>query len=160
MAGQNMYLVIRTSREDDLPAVLILMNQLSNFTQGEERFELEHLQKLHLEMSNQPDFYYNLVCEKQGKIVGFLSLIFYRTLYHRGGTALINELIIDEGQRGQGLGGRLIERAVAEARRRGMDEIEVGTEKSNLAAQKFYRQAGFDEEYLLLGIEFDENSSL
>ncbi len=42
----------------------------------------------------------------------------------------------------------------AEARRRGMDEIEVGTEKTNLAAQRFYRRVGFDEEYVLLGEDF------
>lgn len=51
------------------------------------------------------------------------------------------------------MGRLLIERAVEEARRGGMDEIEVGTEKGNAAALRFYRSNGFEEEYVLLGME-------
>jgi ribosomal protein S18 acetylase RimI-like enzyme len=32
-----------------------------------------------------------------------------------------------------------------------MDEIEVGTELSNTLAQKFYKKASFNEEFMLLG---------
>ena len=40
--------------------------------------------------------------------------------------------------------------------RRGMYDIEVGTEKTNLKAIDFYKSIGFDEEYILLGREFGE----
>ena len=48
----------------------------------------------------------------------------------------------------------MVERAKEEALRRGMDELEVGTEKTNEGAQAFYKKCGFDEEYVLLGMEF------
>ncbi len=38
---------------------------------------------------------------------------------------------------------------------RGLDELEVGTEKTNQGAQRFYQKCGFDQEYVLLGMEFD-----
>jgi hypothetical protein len=40
-----------------------------------------------------------------------------------------------------------------EALARGMDEIEVSTERDNGLARQFYRRQGFDEEYVLLGME-------
>jgi len=36
-----------------------------------------------------------------------------------------------------------------------MDELEVGTETGNGPARQFYRKCGFDEEYVLLGMEFE-----
>ena len=87
-------------------------------------------------------------------VVGFLSAVFYETPFHDKGTCLINELIVDADSRGSGVGRSLVETAKAEAKRRGMDEIEVGTEKTNLAAQRFYKRLGFDEEFVLLGQDF------
>ncbi len=154
----NIYMdAIRECEERDLPAVLGLMQQLSEFTTDRPQFKLEHFQRLLAEMSANPQVYYNLVCEVDGRVSGFLSLIFYRSLFHTGGTALINELVVDRNLRGRGLGRQLVEAAMGEARRRGMDEIEVGTEKDNLSAQDFYRKTGFDEEYVLMGMEFGED---
>ena len=68
---------------------------------------------------------------------------------------MINELVVDQEYRGRSLGRALVTEAISLARAYGMDEIEVGTEITNLAAQAFYHKAGFDEEYVLLGMEFD-----
>ncbi len=130
------------------------MQQLGEFGHGENQFTLEHFQRLFAEMNAIPASYHNLVCEVDGQVRGFLSLVFYGSFFHRVGTALINELVIDSKQRGLGLGRQLIDAAIAEARARGMDEIEVGTEVNNLAAQQFYKKCGLNEEYVLLGMEF------
>lgn len=87
-------------------------------------------------------------------MVVFLSSVFYETPFHDKGTCLINELIVRKDRRGTGIGRALVEAVQAEARRRGMDEIQVGTEKTNLAAQRFYKRVGFDEEFVLLGEDF------
>ncbi len=147
-------ITIRPCTSEDLPKVLELMRQLAEFAHGETEFLLDHFQRLFEEMSAAPSVYLNLVCKIDGQVSGFLSLVFYTSFFHQVGTALINELVIDQARRGLGLGRQLIEAAVSEARARGMDEIEVGTEITNLAAQEFYRKSGFDEEYVLLGMEF------
>jgi GNAT superfamily N-acetyltransferase len=152
-------IVIRTCQLADLPVVKALMEQLGENAHLQSLLTLERLQQIAAEMDSLPQIYLNLVCVQEEVVVGFLSLIFYRTFFHQGGTALINELVGDRQQRGRGFGAHLIEAAIFEARVRGMDEIEVGTEKANLEAQKFYHRAGFDEEYLLLGMEFEENNS-
>ncbi len=130
------------------------MQQLGEFAHGENQFQLEHFQSLFEKMKANPATYHNLVCEVDGRVCGFLSLVFYGSFFHRVGTTLINELVIDSGQRSLGLGRQLIEAAIAEARARNMDEIEVGTEVTNLAAQQFYKKCGLNEEYVLLGMEF------
>ncbi len=147
-------ITIRPCKKDDLPAVLNLMQQLGEFAHGDDQFSLEHFQSLLGEMDASPAAYCNLVCELDGVVCGFLSLVFYQSFFHRVGTALINELVIDRSRRGSGLGRQLIEAAIAEARARSMDEIEVGTEVTNLAAQQFYNKNGFTEQYVLLGMEF------
>lgn len=148
--------LIRPCEIDDLPAVQRLLEQLNEVAHIQSPLDAQHLRDLWREMSAAPEIYLNLVCEVQGQVAGFLSLIFYRTFFHHGGTALINELVVDAAWRGQGLGQALIAHAVSAARERGMDEVEVGTEHDNLPAQAFYQRAGFNESYLLLGMEFDE----
>jgi GNAT superfamily N-acetyltransferase len=146
--------VIRVCRAEDLPAVRDLLCQLDEVAHNQSDFEPARLAALLEHMAAAPQFYHNLVAEAEGRVVGFISVIFYKTHFHRGGTALINELVVDRAVRGTGIGRALVERAISEAQNRGMDEVEVGTEQDNLAAQAFYHKCGFDEEYLLLGLEF------
>jgi GNAT superfamily N-acetyltransferase len=73
-----------------------------------------------------------------------------RTAAHPAPSALIDEVVVDERMRGRGVGRKLIEAAVSEARRMGCCEIEVSTERSNGAARRFYAECGFDEESVLL----------
>ncbi|MGE5630198.1 MAG: N-acetyltransferase family protein [Caulobacteraceae bacterium] len=146
---------IRECKLDDLPEVILLMNELKEVASGGDQIEPENVRTIFLEMEKFPEIYLNLVAEVSGKVVGFISIIFYRTVFHKGGTALINELIITNSERGKGIGHSLIQRAKEEALARRLDEIEVGTEKTNLAAQRFYRKNGFDEEYVLMGMEFE-----
>jgi ribosomal protein S18 acetylase RimI-like enzyme len=150
--GNN--LMIRNCEERDLPDVKNLMGQLGEVAHFTSEFSLERIREISREMSRAPEVYLNLVGEDNGRTIGFISLIFYKTFFHYGGTALINELIVDVKMRGLGVGQKLIDAAINEAKKHGMDEIEVGTEKNNLKAQHFYQKAGFDEEYFLLGMEF------
>lgn len=150
-------ITIRKCRKEDLGEVINLMRELSEVAHGWEGPQTSgELEDLHAHMERYPEIYWNIFAEVEGQTAGFLSVIFYKTFFHEGGTALINELIVGKAFRGRGIGTALIEATKAEALKRGMDEIEVGTEQTNIAAQKFYKGNGFDEEYVLLGMEFDE----
>lgn len=146
--------IIRPCKSADLPAVLELMKELAEVAHGECAPDLATMTQVFEHMQNAPAFYLNLVAEVEGRVAGFMSLIFYKTVFHRGGTALINELVLGRTFRGRGIGTALIERAKKEALDRGLDELEVGTESSNTGALSFYRKCGFESEYVLLGLEF------
>jgi ribosomal protein S18 acetylase RimI-like enzyme len=148
--------VVRGMLSTDLGEVRALLAELAAHTaHGAEHLGGIDAGGILAAMAGMPDVYSNWVAVEGARVVGFLSLVFYKTLFHPGGTALINELVVAGDRRGRGIGQGLVTRAVAEARARGMDEIEVGTEKGNAAAQSFYRAVGFEEEYVLLGMEFD-----
>jgi ribosomal protein S18 acetylase RimI-like enzyme len=150
-------MAVRTCEEKDLPAVVGLITQLAEVSKIEKEFQLNQFRKMFQKMAELPDIYSNYVYETNGKVTGFISIVFYMTFFHRVGTAQVNELVVDDHFRGQGIGQALMQAAELEARQRGMDELEVGTEKENQAAQQFYRKYGFDEEYILFGMEFDKD---
>lgn len=156
LGGKKMSVIeIRLCKQSDLPNVISLMNELKEVASSGHQLELENVQTIFSDMEKLPEIYLNLVAEVSGKVVGFISMIFYKTIFHKGGTALINELIITQSERGKGIGHSLVQRAKEEALARGLDELEVGTEKTNEAAQQFYRKCGFNQEYILIGMEFD-----
>jgi ribosomal protein S18 acetylase RimI-like enzyme len=148
--------VVREMLPPDLGQVRTLLAELAAYTaHGDVNRGEADREGILAAMTRMPDIYSNWVAVEGARVVGFLSLVFYKTLFHAGGTALINELVVAGDRRGRGIGRALVARAAGEAQARGMDEIEVGTEKGNAAAQSFYRAVGFDEEYVLLGMEFD-----
>ncbi len=146
---------VRFCEDKDLPAVVELINQLSEASGIQKEFQLSHFWKLFNTMIDHPEMYANFVYDSDGKVTGFISIVFYKTFFHRVGTAQVNELVVDKNYRGQGIGHALMKAAEEEARRRNMDELEVGTENENHLAQKFYRKYGFNEEYVLFGMEFE-----
>ena len=148
-------MAVRPCEEKDLPDVVGLITQLADVSSIEKEFQVAAFRKIFQKMAALPDVYANYVYESDGKVAGFISVVFYMTFFHRVGTAQVNELVVDDHYRGKGIGQALMQAVESESRLRGMDELEVGTEKENLPAQQFYRKYGFDLEYILFGKEFE-----
>lgn len=146
---------IRAWRESDLSAIRELLDQLNGDLGLPDRVDPADLEAHFRAMAGDPA-YGNFVYEEGGRIDGLITWAHYRSLLHRKGTALINELVVRRGRMGSGIGSALLRRAIEEARLAGMDEIEVGVMKENARAIEFYKKNGMDEEYFLLGREFGE----
>ena len=144
---------IRQAVEADAEAVAGLLEELSNHVGGPAGFNAGTAASVFREMNGLPGMYVNLAAEENGLVTGFCSLVLYKTPFHTGGTALISVLVVSSRHRGKGIGTALLNRAKRIAGERGMDEIEVGTEKANLGAQAFYRKNGLKLEYALFGEE-------
>jgi ribosomal protein S18 acetylase RimI-like enzyme len=140
---------VRKCTIDDAPEVAALLHELWPV---ELMLDLSRTEELLLEMQQQPDVYSNLVAVGQsGEVLGFLSIVFYKSFLHHTGSALINELVVRPDARGMGVGRALVNSAVQEASLRGMDDIEVSTGEANDPAIALYRAAGLDETYVMLG---------
>jgi len=63
--------------------------------------------------------------------------------------ALLEDVIVDPTRRGQGLGGRLVDAAIAFAREAGCRRITLMTDADNADAQRFYRRHGFEASTML-----------
>lgn len=141
---------IRPARAQDAPHVVRLMRQLEAFTHGKVGPGVEGRFKFMLTLTH-----YNVcVAEEDNQVIGLITASVRPTLWHAGPVALIDELIVDEAARGRGVGKALIDAIVTWARKRGASEIEVSTEKDNVAAQAFYLRHGFEHESVLLEMEF------
>jgi len=145
---------VRELRSGDLDAVASLLGQLGEVTNAGGPVEDRSVHKMYELMVRFPDVYRNYVAVEHSRVVGLISLVFYKTFLHAGGTALINELVVSGSERGRGIGAQLIKAGIAAARECGMDEIEVGTERANRLARRFYKHIGFNMEYVLFGMEF------
>ncbi|MBS1252450.1 MAG: Aminoalkylphosphonate N-acetyltransferase [Anaerolineales bacterium] len=141
---------IRLAQAKDAPDVVRLMGQLEAFAHGEVGAGLEGRFKYMLTLTH----CHLCVAEDDDQVIGLISAAVRPTLWHPGPVAVIDELIVDQTARGQGVGKALINAVVTWARKRGASEIEVSTEKDNEAAQSYYRDRGFDHESVLLEMEW------
>ncbi len=78
------------------------------------------------------------------KIVGFASLTVKGNLWQEGYLGHIDELVVDEPYRRQGIGTRLLEHMIDLARRMDCRRIEVESALYRTDAHKFYEQRGFE----------------
>ena len=147
---------IRQATIEDSAVIAHLMTQLMEAS-GYEGWQVspEQVEERLRKMAD--NAYQVLLAEDEGQVVGLLSLSFRRTFFHSAPSALIDELVVEQGHRRQGIGQQLVVEAIERCRAAGCCEIEVSTERSNEAAQEFYRQHGFSHEAVLFELEFGEN---
>lgn len=145
---------VRELRSGDLDAIVSLLGKLGEVTSTGSPVKDRVVHRTYELMARFHDVYRNYVAVEHSRVVGLISLVFYKTLLHEGGTALINELVVSGSERGRGIGTQLVKAGIAAARECGMDEIEVGTERGNRDARRFYKHIGFNLEYVLFGMEF------
>jgi GNAT superfamily N-acetyltransferase len=79
---------------------------------------------------------------KDDELVGFATLYWTFTSTHAAESALMNDLFVVEGHRGEGIGLALIEACLSAARERGMRHLEWFTALDNERAQRLYDRTG------------------
>ena len=86
-----------------------------------------------------------LVAEQGGEVVGYsystVEGVDYMTL--RGPAGVINDIWIEPGHRGSGVGRFLLDATIAALEARGMSQVVLSTAVQNQAAQGLFASAGF-----------------
>jgi ribosomal protein S18 acetylase RimI-like enzyme len=77
----------------------------------------------------------------QNRIVGTLTLVLYRL--PSGLRARIEDVVVDEAYRGQGIGEALLRHALGIAARRGADGVALTSNPRRQAANRLYQRLGF-----------------
>ena len=145
---------IRAIGMQDIDQIRDLILQLAEDLGEDFRVDHEQCMAHYEDMLQHGDMYQNFVYCIDGVIAGFISMVMYRSLFHRKGPAIVNELVVNKEYRQHQIGTALLKHSIAIAQAHGMDEIEVGVMIENTKAIDFYRRNGLDEEYILLGKEF------
>jgi GNAT superfamily N-acetyltransferase len=76
------------------------------------------------------------------RLVGYACLYWHFSSLLPAETVLMNDLFVEESERGRGVGRALIEASAGVARERGAHHLEWSTEPSNVAAQRLYDSTG------------------
>ena len=78
---------------------------------------------------------------EERKIVGTLTLAAYRV--PSGVRSMIEDVVVDNSARGQGIGEALIKRAIEVAREKGVQYISLTSSSTREAANRLYMKVGF-----------------
>jgi len=90
-----------------------------------------------------PDTGTVFVCEKDGDIVGMVTLLTLVSTALGRKVLLLEDMIVDPAWRGRGIGSMLLEHACDWARNHGYGRITLLTDGDNDSAQHFYSEKGF-----------------
>jgi GNAT superfamily N-acetyltransferase len=80
--------------------------------------------------------------DEHGEIVGVLSLTIYRV--PTGGRSIVEDLVVDERARRQGIGEALLRFAIDLARDAGANGVSLTSNYSRQAANRLYQTMGFE----------------
>ncbi len=84
-----------------------------------------------------------LCAEQDDKIVGFCALTLLNNFWQEGYIAYLSTMVVDEKDRGQGIGRMLIKKASEYAKSKGCASIELDSAFQRVEAHRFYENLGF-----------------
>lgn len=93
------------------------------------------------------------VAVEDGLIVGFASVHIKNSLWAEGTLANIDELVVDEDHRGEGIGSALLAHIIDCAGKIGCSRIELDSAFHRTDAHAFYEKKGFEQRALLFTME-------
>jgi ribosomal protein S18 acetylase RimI-like enzyme len=96
------------------------------------------------------DDFFALVAELEGAVVGVVSWVLVRGLFHGKKSAVIQEASVAPDRQNAGIGRALLAEAVAHIKTQDVAEISISTGFENERAKHLYRSLGFVEETLML----------
>ncbi len=103
-----------------------------------------------------PHQYLAVAEDESGEVVGTLQLTFTSGLSRMGMTrATVEAVRVRSGQRGNGLGERMVRWAVDEARARGCGLVQLTTDASRVDAHRFYERLGFTASHVGMKLALD-----
>jgi GNAT superfamily N-acetyltransferase len=128
---------IRDATEEDAEALSLLLEQLMHRPSkpDEIRVRLRRLAAGGVDRV--------VVAVADGRVVGVAGLTFSWMLHADAPTARLMSIVVDESMRGQGIGRRLVEVAVEQARAWGCDRLELTSRLERAGAHTFYESVGF-----------------
>ncbi|WP_027666009.1 GNAT family N-acetyltransferase [Rhizobium leguminosarum] len=141
---------IREARKDDLPALVAMFAADALGGHGDttdpEAFPDYVRAFVAIEASPDQTLY---VAERGGEVVGTFQTMVTTSLTGRGSSAMIIEAVQTRADmRGQGVGGLMIEFAIAEAKGRGIGRVALTSNAVRKDAHRFYERLGFKPSHL------------
>lgn len=82
-----------------------------------------------------------VVCKEENRIVGIAMMAIYKVISgHKG---MIEDVVVDQAQRGKGIGRKLMEKLLEEGKNKNLDEILLFSGHHRTPAITLYKSLGF-----------------
>jgi GNAT superfamily N-acetyltransferase len=134
---------IRRAAAEDIPAIVAMLADDPLGAQRESPDDLAPYLTAYERLAADPNQHL-VVAVREGRVVGTLQLTVVPGLSRRGSTrSIIEGVRIHAGERGSGLGSRLIEWAVEESRSQGCQLVQLTSDATRTDAHRFYERLGF-----------------
>ncbi|MBR0725237.1 GNAT family N-acetyltransferase [Bradyrhizobium manausense] len=147
---------IRPARRADLPAIVAMLAD-DHLGRARERIE-DPLPAVYYQAFERVERDSNLslvVAESEGRVVGCLQLAVLAGISSQGGIrGLLEDVRVAADCRNRGIGEQLVQWAIAEAKARGCNLVELLTHSSRVDAQRFYKRLGFASSHAGMTVRF------
>lgn len=149
---------IRRAEKKDCPAMLELIRELAIYEKAPDEVTVD---PLHFEQSgfgSNPVWWAFVVENQEKKVVAF-ALYYIRYSTWKGQVMYLEDILVTEALRGQGIGKLLIEQLIQEAKEKGFKRMTWQVLDWNEPAINFYKKFGakFDPEWVNVTIEIPQN---
>lgn len=157
---ENSGIIFRTAVDEDLDAVIGLLAD-DPVSREREFYQLplpasyrEAFRAINLSSGAEV-----VVAERKGEIIGVLQICVTPHLTYGGSwRATIEGVRVAEGLRGQGIGTSMMRHAIAAAKRRGCNLIQLTTNAKRVDARRFYEALGFTPSHIGMKLRLIDDS--
>ncbi|MCS3496762.1 ribosomal protein S18 acetylase RimI-like enzyme [Bradyrhizobium japonicum] len=147
---------IRPARREDVAAIVAMLAD-DHLGRARERVE-DPLPASYYQAFERVERDQNLtlvVAESKGRVVGCLQLAILPGISTQGGIrGLLEDVRVASDCRSRGIGEQLVQWAVAEAKARGCNLVELLTHQTRTDAQRFYKRLGFAASHVGMTVRF------
>ncbi|MBR1171811.1 GNAT family N-acetyltransferase [Bradyrhizobium sp. DASA03005] len=147
---------IRPARREDVAAIVAMLAD-DHLGRARERVE-DPLPAVYYDAFARVERDPNLtlvVAESEGRVVGCLQLAILPGISSQGGIrGLLEDVRVAADCRSRGIGERLVQWAVTEAKARGCNLVELLTHQTRVDAQRFYERLGFAASHVGMTVRF------
>ncbi|MFK4502375.1 ribosomal protein S18 acetylase RimI-like enzyme [Bradyrhizobium japonicum] len=147
---------IRPARREDVAAIVAMLAD-DHLGRARERVE-DPLPESYYQAFERVTRDQNLtlvVAESEGRVVGCLQLAILPGISTQGGIrGLLEDVRVASDCRSHGIGEQLVQWAVAEAKARGCNLVELLTHQTRTDAQRFYKRLGFAASHVGMTVRF------
>jgi GNAT superfamily N-acetyltransferase len=158
MAGNaHSDIVISPAIREDAPTVHLMLQRLATAHHHPDTIKSSADDILRHGFGASPDFE-ALIARRDGSAVGFAAFFYEFSTWRGCRGVYLQDLYVDEGLRGTGIGRRLLEAVIAKALTRDARYMRLAVHAANDDAMRFYRRLAFiepeDRMFVLEGPDF------
>ena len=155
--NQKSDLIVRAARKKDLPSIVRIVNAggpdgrpREKLPQSLSYYYFKAFEKIRADKNA-----HLMVVERDGKVIGTFQVNFLTYLAGKGRQdAHIEAFHIDKPFRGKGIGTRMMQWIILEAKQRDCRRIQLTTNIKRLRAHRFYRRQGFSQTHIGMKLVF------